>query len=43
MSRRTREDIKAERAENAVILTMTGSSYQGSPQAIAAVLRATAV
>ena len=32
-----------ERAENAVILTMNSSSHQGSPQAIAAVLRATAV
>ncbi len=33
-----RELIETDRAADAVTLTMNGSSYQGSPQAIAAVL-----
>lgn len=35
----TREEIETDRAADAVILTMNASSFEGSPQGIAAVLR----
>ena len=40
--RRTREEIAAERDSEAVSLAINGVSYEGSPQAIAAVLKAMA-
>ena len=40
--RRTREEIAANRDSEAVSLTINNVSYQGSPQAIAAVLKAIA-
>ena len=40
--RRTREEIAADRDSEAVSLTINGTSYEGSPQAIAAVLKAMA-
>ena len=39
---RSREEITAEREADAVSLTINNVSYQGSPQAIAAVLKAMA-
>ena len=41
--RRSREEIAAEREAEAVSLTINSVSYEGSPQAIAAVLKAMAV
>lgn len=38
--RRSREEIQSERASEAVSLTINGSSYEGSPAAIAAVVAA---
>lgn len=40
--RRTRKEIAADRDSEAVSLTINGTSYEGSPQAIAAVLKAMA-
>ena len=40
--RRTREEIAADRDSATVSLTINGTSYEGSPQAIAAVLKAMA-
>ena len=40
--RRTREEIAAERDSEAVSLSINNVSYEGSPQAIAAVLKAMA-
>ena len=40
--RRTREEINAEHEAEAVNLTINGTSYEGSPQAITAVLKAMA-
>ena len=40
--RRTREEIAADRDGEAVSLTINGSNYEGSLQAIASVLKAMA-
>ena len=40
--RRTREEIEAERQGEVISLSIDGTSYEGSPQAIALVLKAMA-
>ena len=42
MVRRTREEIAADRDSEAVSLTINGTYYEGSPQAVASVLKAMA-